>query len=88
VLQRTQELEAANEELRSFTASVSHDLRAPLRAIAGLTSALVEDFETSLSEQGLTYADLLITKSGDMRDTIEALITQSRATQNARRYTE
>src|SRR6266849_1022922 len=55
VEQRTQELSRANSELEAFSYSVSHDLRAPLRAVAGFTQALEEECGGSLSEQGKEY---------------------------------
>jgi signal transduction histidine kinase len=55
VLQRTAQLEVANKELESFSSSVAHDLRAPLRHIAGFAEILLEDYAASLNPQAREY---------------------------------
>jgi len=55
VAERTCELERMNEELEAFSYAVSHDLRAPLRAINGFSEALEEDCHEQLGDSGKTY---------------------------------
>lgn len=80
VAQRTQELTAANKELESFSYSVSHDLRAPLRAVDGFSQALLEDEGERISEDGRDYLKRLRAAASRMGELIDDLLRLSRVT--------
>ena len=80
VRQRTAELEAANQELDSFAYAVSHDLRAPLRAMSGFSQALQEDYGEQLDSEARVYLDQIIIASRHMSGLIDGLLTLSRST--------
>jgi PAS domain S-box-containing protein len=78
VTERTTELRELVSELEAFTYSVSHDLRAPLRAMQGFADALVEDFAEALGPVGVDYAERLRAASGRMSRLIDDLLAYSR----------
>jgi light-regulated signal transduction histidine kinase (bacteriophytochrome) len=78
VLERTAQLEGANKELESFSYSVSHDLRAPLRAIDGFSRILLDDFAASLPEEAKAYLKLVRTNTRQMGQLVDDLLAFSR----------
>ena len=78
VIERTRQLEEANKELESFSYSVSHDLRAPLRRINGFSQILFEDYENQLNDQGKDYLKRLRIESQRMELLIDSLLKLSR----------
>jgi len=81
VATRTAELEAINNELEAFCHSVSHDLRAPLRAISGFGHALLEDYASRLDDEGKGMLNRVVAASQRMNQLIDALLELSRVTQ-------
>jgi light-regulated signal transduction histidine kinase (bacteriophytochrome) len=78
VLERTEELETANRELESFSYSVSHDLRAPLRAISGFAQILATDYPERLDDRGRHYLNNVVEASSHMDRLIVDLLAYSR----------
>ncbi|HEU0296372.1 MAG TPA: PAS domain S-box protein [Anaerolineales bacterium] len=78
VRERTAELEATNKELEAFSYSVSHDLRAPLRAINGFSQALSTKYTGSLGEQGVHYLSRIQANTTRMGELIDDLLSLSR----------
>lgn len=77
---RRAELEAANKELEAFSYSVSHDLRAPLRAIDGFSQAILEDYQDRLDSTGQDYLRRLRTAAQRMGHLIDDMLQLSRIT--------
>ncbi|MCG9792104.1 ATP-binding protein [Flavobacterium algicola] len=73
-----EKLEEVNKELDSFTYSVSHDLRAPLRAIAGYTKILHEDYGDKIDEDGRHFMDVISKNAIKMGQLIDDLLAFSR----------
>lgn len=80
VIERTAELRGANEELDSFAYAVSHDLRAPLRAIEGFSKILEEDVGDRLGGEAKTALVHIVEASRNMADLIDGLLALSRVT--------
>ena len=83
---RTQELArsnerlvAVNDELESFSYSVSHDLRTPLRAIDGFSQLLLEEQASGLSQEGMRLLNVIRTHTGKMNQLINDILAFSRA---------
>jgi PAS domain S-box-containing protein len=78
VRERTAELQSANRELETFSYSISHDLRAPLRSISGFAEILGRRYRDELDEKGRHYVDTIRDSSEEMGVLIEELLDYSR----------
>ena len=78
VADRTGLLQAANKELEAFSYSVSHDLRAPLRSVHGFTKILLEDYESTLDEEGKRICGIISSSATQMGALIDDLLSFSR----------
>jgi PAS domain S-box-containing protein len=78
VIDRTSQLENANKELESFSYSVSHDLRSPLRAVNGYTKILHSEYSDKLDEEGNRLLDKILSNTKRMGELIDELLAFSR----------
>ena len=78
IKERTHQLEMANQELESFSYSVAHDLRAPLRALSGFSQILIEDYAGTLDANAIGYLNRIHTAGGRMGELVDDLLTLSR----------
>ncbi len=80
IMMRTEQLQVSNQELESFSYSVSHDLRSPLRTIEGFSQAILEDCAESLDQKAKEYLIRMKNASVNMAQLIDDLLNLSRIT--------
>lgn len=79
LVEKATELQAANRELEAFGYSVSHDLRAPLRAIHGFSQILLEEYADGLDAEGRRVLDVILSNTRSMGQLIDDILALSRA---------
>ncbi|HXD22588.1 MAG TPA: HAMP domain-containing sensor histidine kinase [Gemmatimonadaceae bacterium] len=82
VRDRTEELRERNDELETYAHSISHDLRAPLRAMHGFSQALLEDCAPQLDDVGKDYAERIVAGAHRMDALIQDLLAYSRVSRS------
>lgn len=80
VEERTRELRTSNKQLESFCYTIAHDLRAPLRAMAGFSAALLDDFSSQLNDRGRGYLNKIVGAGEHMDHLIHDLLEYGRLT--------
>jgi len=80
VEERTKELSASNKQLEGFCYSIAHDLRAPLRSMAGFSTVLLDDFGSKLGARGCSYLEKIVAAGQQMDVLIHDLLEYGRFT--------
>ena len=80
--ERARHMDLINKELESFSYSIAHDLRAPLRSINGFSTALREDYSEKLDEQGTRYLERIQRNATNMGDLIDDLLRLAKISQS------
>jgi light-regulated signal transduction histidine kinase (bacteriophytochrome) len=88
IQQTTAQLQASNQELEAFAYSVSHDLRSPLRAIDGFSSALIEDYGDRFDDEARDYFDRIRRNIQRMGTLIDDLLRLSRVSRSEMQYVD
>jgi PAS domain S-box-containing protein len=78
IIERTAQLEIANKELEAFSYSVSHDLRAPLRAMNGFSRILIEDYGPQMPDEARRYLHIVRDNARQMGQLVDDLLAFSR----------
>lgn len=78
VIDRTAQLDASNKELEAFAYSISHDLKAPLRAISGFTAILMDEHRAGLDEEGRRLLGVVYDSSREMETLVTDILELSR----------
>jgi len=86
--QLLEKLESTNQELQDFAHIVSHDLKAPLRAIASMVGMLTADYKSKFDESGKELLGLLETRTQRMHNLIDGILTYSKAGRNDEKKSE
>ncbi|MCX6054714.1 MAG: PAS domain S-box protein [Chloroflexi bacterium] len=87
VARRTAQLESSNKELEAFAYSVSHDLRAPLRAIDGYSTILMQEYAQKLNQEGIRLLDIIRASTAKMDQLITDLLALSRVGRTELKFT-
>ena len=88
VKERTIALENSNKELESYSYSIAHDLRAPLRSIAGFSQIVLEDAGDKLDNEDIEHLQRIIKSAAHMAELIDDILELSRVARSGMQYSE